>query len=78
MAQDMRSAQPYTKWPNYSNKQSYFWTHKGLFEQKLMYLDQMLKFGNILKAITNFKIHQNLFNHLFTLLHFAMDDPVAT
>ena len=38
----------------------------------------MLKFGNILKAITNFETHQNLFKHLFTLLHFAMDDPVAS
>ena len=31
---------------------------------------------NILKAITNFKIHQYLFKYVFTSWHFAMDDPV--
>ena len=32
----------------------------------------------MLKAITNFKIHQILFKYWFTLWHFAMDDPVCT
>ena len=30
----------------------------------------------MLKALTNFKIHQNLLKYWFTLLHFVMDDPV--
>ena len=30
----------------------------------------------MLKAINIFKIHQNLFKYWFTLLHFALDDPV--
>ena len=34
--------------------------------------------GNMLKAITNFQIHQNLFKYWFTLWHFAMDDLVCT
>ena len=34
--------------------------------------------GDILKAITNFIIHQKLFKYWFTLLHFAMDDPAHT
>ena len=33
--------------------------------------------GNILKDMTNFEIHQNLFKYWFALLHFAMDYPVA-
>ena len=32
--------------------------------------------GYIVKAISNFEIHQELFKIWFTLLHFAMDDPV--
>ena len=28
-------------------------------------------------AITDFKIHPNLFKCWFTLLHFVMDDPVC-
>ena len=30
----------------------------------------------MLKAITNFKIHQKLLKYWLTLSHFAMDDPV--
>ena len=30
----------------------------------------------MLKAIANFKIHQNLLKYWFTLLNFVMDDPV--
>ena len=33
--------------------------------------------GDMLKAITNSKIHQNLLKYWFTLLHFVMDDPVG-
>ena len=33
--------------------------------------------GYILKAITSFKAHQNLFKYGFTLWHFAIDDPVT-
>ena len=29
-------------------------------------------------AMTDFKIHQNLFKNWFTLLHFVMDDPVCS
>jgi hypothetical protein len=32
--------------------------------------------GNMLKAINNFQIYQNLFKYWFTLLHFVLDDPV--
>ena len=28
------------------------------------------------ESLNNFKIHLNLFKYLFTLWHFAMDDPV--
>ena len=31
----------------------------------------------MLEAINNFMIQQNLLKYWFTLLHFAMDDPVV-
>ena len=31
----------------------------------------------MLKAITNFKILQNLIKYWLTLFHFSMDDPVV-
>ena len=38
--------------------------------------ESSLALGTILNAMTNFKIHQNLFKYWFTLLQFAMDHPV--
>lgn len=38
----------------------------------------MFKLGNMLKAKSNFKIHQNFqMLHWFTFRLFAMDDPVV-
>ena len=33
-------------------------------------------FENMLKAIKNFQIHQNLYKYWFTFIHFDMEHPV--
>ena len=38
---------------------------------------ELFSLGNIVKAITDLEIHQLLLKYWFTLLHFAMDHPVA-
>ena len=61
----------------YSKKPPYFSGCMRLFEQKLMILDQNLQPWKHSESHKQFQNLSKLFKYWFTLLHFAMDDPVV-
>ena len=70
MAQNVRSAQSYMKWPTYTKKISYFWGHERSCLTKTNVFRSSYNHEYIMKVITTFKIIHQTFKLIQILIYF--------